>query len=159
MGKDGHHGSWAAKCEELMRKDSRLKLYKHGSANETPMTNSEIKKAVKASAGAHVIVQEGAGRRHFYYVTDECFKKKLKDIQDGTTDGLWKEYKFDPVKLAAEIPKGPMSYIGNTYYSGSYFDNLCERGIIKSWDYETLGGHKEPRRRRSAAERLFGGWL
>jgi hypothetical protein len=151
FGKDGHHGVWLTKCEELMSKFPYLKLKKYGSSDETDLTDKEVQAAVKINKNCHIVQCEpGAGRRrYFYFITDDGYKSLLKDIEAGNKSGRWTEYSFDPAKMASEI-KDPVSMAGNRAWTGSYLDNLKERGIVSSWDYKELGGQKstEPRRSR-----------
>ena len=150
-GSDGHHGTWLQICEKIMKKAPELSLSKYGSDDETILTTKEVKKVVKAQAGCHVVMQEGdprTPRRHFYYITDACYKDLLKLIKNGEKQGQWTEYKFDPAKMAQE-KLNPMNYIGNSYWSGSYFDNLCERGVIEKWGSTRLGGEKTVHHRRT----------
>lgn len=150
-GPDGHHGTWLAKCEELMKKDKTLKLTKYGTSNETQLTNRQVNKALKSLGKLHCIVQEGdprTPRRHFYFCTDKAYKELLKDIKDGMRDGEWAEYEFDEKKMIQEI-KSPMTYVGSRYYKGNYFDNLCERGLIDKYSKKVLGGVKIKHTRRT----------
>ena len=151
-GSDGHHGTWLDKCEELMKKDKSLKLTKYGDTDETPLTKREVNKKIKQHGKTHIVVQEGdprTPRRHFYYCTDEAYKRLLERIKDGSVGGQWTEYEFDPQKIVQEFKNGPMTYVGNSYYSGSFFDNLCERDIINKWRRTVLGGTKTEHHRRS----------
>ena len=160
-GADGHHGTWLDKANQLMKKDSTLKITKYGDTDETKLSTREVNKTLKKQGKTHVVVQEGAehtSRRHFYYCTDECYKRLVKRINDGEVTGQWTEYEFDPSKMVQEFKDGPMEYIGNSYYGGSFFDNLCERGIINKWKRNYLGGHKTEHHRRSRRS-LFGSWF
>jgi hypothetical protein len=143
-----------------MKIDPTLVLTKYGGMDRTQLTDKEVKKVVKERANTHIVVQEGdprTPRRHFYYLSDEGYKNLLKRIKEGTVGGQWTEYKFDPEKLA-QIKIQVMDYVGNTYYRGTYFDNLCERGIISTWDYTRLGGEKTVHHRKKRRS-LFDGWF
>jgi hypothetical protein len=153
-GSDGHHGTWQNKCAELMNKDSSLKLYKYGSTDETELSTREINKKIKTQGNTHVVVQEGdprTPRRHFYYITDKAFNQLKKDIADGTIGGQWSEYEFDRKKFVQDFKNSPRDWISSSspYYTGTYFDDLCERGIIDKWSKKILGGQKTEHHRRS----------
>ena len=104
MGKDGHHGIWLRKCEELTAKFPYLKLTKYGQKDELELEGEEKTAAVEAAKGNHIVLCEpGGGRRkYFYYITDSGFQELKNDIEAGTKSGKWVEYEFDPEKLASE---------------------------------------------------------
>ena len=157
-GSDGHHGTWANKCAELMKKDSTLKLTKYGHTDETPLTTRQVNKKVKDQGKTHVVMQEGdprTPRRHFYYCTDKAYKQMLDDIKNGYLKGQWTEYEFDAAKMVQEMKNGPQNYVGRSYYSGSYFDDLCDRGIINKWRRTNLGGEKTEHHRRTRKHNFF----
>lgn len=152
MGKDGHHGRWLSKCEELMEKFPYLNLKKYGNTDEEELEDDEVKQIVKKNNGCHVVMCEpgNRSRKYFYYITDEGFQKLKSAIEAGDKHGRWTEYEFDPVKMAQE-KLTPVSYAGNSAWRGSYLDNLMERGVVKSWPEKHIGGEKaetQPRRRR-----------
>lgn len=158
-GSDAHHGTWLRKCEELMKIDPTLALTKYGDFDRTQLTDKEVKKVVQARANTHIVVQEGdprTPRRHFYYLSEDAYKNLLKRIEDNSVGGEWTEYKFDPEKLA-QVSIKVMDYAGNSYYTGTFFDNLCERGIISRWDYTKLGGEKTVHHRKKRRS-LFDLW-
>lgn len=156
MGKDGHHGIWLSKCEELMSKFPYLKLNKFGQKDELEASGEEMAAAVKSTEGNHIVLCEPGGGRHkyFYYLTNEGFKRLKKDIEEGNKDGKWVEYKFDPEKLARE-KLSASSYAGNSAYKGSYLENLFERDVVKEWDSVYLGGEKSYGRRSRSRFRLW----
>lgn len=148
MGKDGHHGIWLTKCEELMSEFHYLKLNKFGQKDELEASGEEMAAAIKATQGNHIVLCEPGGGRHkyFYYLTDEGFNNLKKEVEEGNKQGKWVEYKFDPEKLARE-KLTPVSYAGNSAFKGSYLDNLFERDVVKEWDSVYLGGEKSSGRR------------
>lgn len=156
MGKDGHHGIWLTKCEELMSKFPYLKLNKFGQKDELEATGEAKTAAIKATQGNHIVLCEpGGGRRkYFYYLTDEGFNRLKKDVEEGNKQGKWVEYKFDPEKLSRE-KLTPTSYAGNSAFKGSYLDNLFERDVVKEWDSVYLGGEKAYGRRSRSHFRLW----
>ena len=148
MGKDGHHGIWLQKCEELMSKYPYLKLTKFGQTDELEDTGEEKSAAIEATKGNHIVLCEPGGGRHkyFYYIKDSGFQELKKDIEAGIKKGKWVEYEFDPEKLAKE-KLTPVSFAGSSAYKGSYLDDLFERGVVKEWDSKYLGGEKSSGRR------------
>lgn len=156
MGKDGHHGIWLQKCDELTAKFSYLKLTKYGQKDELEDTGEEKEAAIEATKGNHIVLCDPGGGRHkyFYYLTDEGFNKLKKEVEEGNKQGKWVEYKFDPEKLARE-KLTPVSYAGNSAFKGSYLDNLFERDVVKEWDSVYLGGEKSSGRRSRSRFRLW----
>lgn len=148
MGKDGHHGIWLRKCEELTAKFPYLKLTKYGQKDELELEGEEKSAAVEAAKGNHVVLCEpGGGRRkYFYYITDSGFQELKRDIEAGKKSGKWVEYEFDPEKLAKE-KISPVSHAGSSAYKGSYLEDLFERGVVKEWNSKFLGGEKSTARR------------
>ena len=148
MGKDGHHGIWLRKCEELTAKFPYLKLTKYGQKDELELEGEEKTAAVEAAKGNHIVLCEpGGGRRkYFYYITDSGFQELKKDIEAGIKKGKWVEYEFDPEKLAKE-KISPVSHAGSSAYKGSYLDDMFERGVVKEWNSKFLGGEKRAARR------------
>lgn len=148
MGKDGHHGIWLTKCEELTAKFPYLKLTKYGQKDELELEGEEKTAAIEAAKGNHIVLCEPGGGRHkyFYYITDTGFQELKKDIEAGTKSGKWVEYEFDPEKLAKE-KISPVSHAGSSAYKGSYLEDLFERGVVKEWNSKHLGGEKSTARR------------
>lgn len=148
MGKDGHHGIWLTKCEELVEKYPYLKLNKYGQTDEESVSDRELQKTMVVNKDCHIVLCEPGGgrRRYFYYLTDEAFRKLKKDVEAGVKSGKWTEYEFDPEKMARE-KLTPSQVAGNSAFKGSYLDNLFERGVVKEWDYRELGGVKREGRR------------
>ena len=148
MGKDGHHGIWLTKCEDLMSKYPYLKLTKYGQTDELELDGEEKSAAVEATKGNHIVLCEPGGGRHkyFYYITDSGFQELKKDIEAGTKSGKWVEYEFDPEKLAKE-KLTPVSHAGSSAYKGSYLDDLFERDVVIEWKSKYLGGEKREGRR------------
>jgi hypothetical protein len=148
MGKDGHHGTWLSKCEELMAKYPELKLNKFGQMDEEAISDEEKEKTMKVNADCHIVLCEpGGGRRkYFYYITDSGFQELKSEIESGKKSGKWTEYKFDPEKLAKE-KLAPVNHPGSSAWKGSYLEDLFERGVVKEWDYNELGGEKRQGRR------------
>ena len=149
MGKDGHHGIWLRKCEELTAKFPYLKLTKYGQKDELELEGEEKTAAVEAAKGNHIVLCEPGGGRHkyFYYITDSGFQELKKDIEAGIKKGKWVEYEFDPEKLAKE-KISPVSHPGSSAYKGSYLEDLFERGVVKEWNSKFLGGEKSTGRAR-----------
>ena len=148
MGKDGHHGTWLQKCEELTAKFPYLKLTKYGQKDELELEGEEKSAAVEAAKGNHIVLCEpGGGRRkYFYYITDEGFQQLKSEIEAGKRSGRWVEYEFDPEKLAKE-KLTPVSRAGSSCWKGSYLDDLFERDVVKEWNSKHLGGEKSTARR------------
>ena len=148
MGKDGHHGIWLRKCEELTAKFPYLKLTKYGQKDELELEGEEKTAAVEAAKSNHVVLCEpGGGRRkYFYYITDSGFQELKRDIEAGNKSGKWVEYEFDPEKLAKE-KLTPVSHPGSSCWKGSYLEDLFERGVVKEWNSKYLGGEKREGRR------------
>ena len=148
MGKDGHHGIWLNKCEELTSKFPYLKLTKYGQKDELELEGEEKTAAVEAAKGNHIVLCEpGGGRRkYFYYITDSGFQELKRDIETGKKSGKWVEYEFDPEKIAKE-KISPVSHAGSSAYKGSYLEDLFERGVAKEWNSKYLGGEKSTHRR------------
>ena len=148
MGKDGHHGIWLQKCEQLMAKYPYLKLTKFGQTDELELEGKEKSAAIEATKGNHIVLCEpGGGRRkYFYYITDSGFQELKKDIESGTKSGKWVEYEFDPEKLAKE-KLTPVNHPGNSCWKGSYLDDLFERDVVIEWKSKYLGGEKREGRR------------
>lgn len=148
MGKDGHHGIWLRKCEELTAKFPYLKLTKYGQKDELELEGEEKTAAVEAAKSNHVVLCEpGGGRRkYFYYITDSGFQELKSDIEAGKKSGKFVEYEFDPEKLAKE-KISPVSHAGSSAYKGSYLEDLFERGVVKEWNSKYLGGEKREGRR------------
>lgn len=148
MGKDGHHGIWLQKCEELTAKFPYLKLTKYGQRDELELEGDEKTAAVEAAKSNHVVLCEpGGGRRkYFYYITDSGFQELKRDIEAGKKSGKWVEYEFDPEKLAKEKIT-PVSHAGNSAYKGSYLEDLFERDVVIEWKSKYLGGEKREGRR------------
>jgi hypothetical protein len=148
MGKDGHHGIWLTKCEQLMEKYPYLKLTKFGQTDELEVSDEEKDAAVEATKGNHIVLCEPGGGRHkyFYYITDSGFQELKKDIEAGIKKGKWVEYEFDPEKLAKE-KLTPVSHPGSSCWKGSYLDDLFERDVVIEWKSKFLGGEKTSGRR------------
>ena len=148
MGKDGHHGIWLRKCEELTAKFPYLKLTKYGQKDELELEGEEKTAAVEAAKGNHIVLCEpGGGRRkYFYYITDSGFQELKSDIEAGKKSGKWVEYEFDPEKIAKE-KLTPVSHAGSSAYKGSYLEDLFERGVVNEWNSKFLGGEKREGRR------------
>ena len=148
MGKDGHHGIWLTKCDELTAKFPYLKLTKFGQKDELEATGEEKDAAIEATKGNHIVLCEPGGGRHkyFYYITDSGFQELKKDIEAGTKSGKWVEYEFDPEKLAKE-KLTPVSHAGSSAWKGSYLDDLFERDVVIEWKSKYLGGEKRSGRR------------
>jgi len=148
MGKDGHHGIWLQKCEELMSEYPYLKLTKFGQTDELEDTGEEKGAAIEATKGNHIVLCEPGGGRHkyFYYITDSGFQELKKDIEAGIKKGKWVEYEFDPEKLAKE-KLTPVSHPGSSAWKGSYLDDLLDRGVVNEWKSKYLGGEKTSGRR------------
>lgn len=85
MGKDGHHGIWLQKCEELMRKFPYLKLTKFGQTDELEDTGEEKNAAIEATKGNHIVLCEpgNRSRKFFYYITDSGFQELKREIEDA----------------------------------------------------------------------------
>lgn len=149
MGRDGHHGTWLQKCEELTSKFPYLKLTKYGQRDELELEGEEKSAAIEAAKSNHIVLCEpGGGRRkYFYYLTDGGFQELKRDIEAGKKHGKWVEYEFDPEKLARE-KLTPVSHAGNSAFRGSYLEDLFERGVVKAWNSKHLGGEKMAGRRR-----------
>lgn len=152
MGKDGHHGTWMQKCDELTAKFPYLRLTKYGQKDELELEGEEKSAAIEATKGNHIVLCEpGGGRRkYFYYITDSGFQNLKKDIEAGNKSGKWVEYEFDPEKLAKE-KLTPVSLAGRSAYKGSYLEDMFERGVVSEWKSNYLGGEKattQPRHRR-----------
>lgn len=148
MGKDGHHGIWLQKCEELMSKYPYLKLTKYGQTDELEVSDEEKNAAIEATKRNHIVLCEPGGGRHkyFYYITDSGFQELKKDIEAGNKSGKWVEYEFDPEKLAKE-KLTPVSHAGSSCWKGSYLDDLFERDVVIEWKSKYLGGEKSSGRR------------
>lgn len=148
MGKDGHHGIWLQKCDELSAKYPYLKLTKYGQTDELEAEGEEKEAAIEATKGNHIVLCEPGGGRHkyFYYITDSGFQELKKDIEAGTKSGKWVEYEFDPEKLAKE-KLTPVSHAGSSAWKGTYLDDMLERDVVKSWPEKYLGGEKRSGRR------------
>jgi L-rhamnose mutarotase len=148
MGRDGHHGTWLQKCEELTAKFPYLKLTKYGQRDELELDGEEKTAAVEAAKGNHVVLCEPGGGRHkyFYYITDNGFQELKRDIEAGKKSGRWIEYVFDPEKIAKE-KLTPVSHAGNSAYKGSYLEDLIERGVVSQRNSKPLGGEKSTVRR------------
>lgn len=148
MGKDGHHGIWLEKCEELTAQYPYLKLTKFGQTDELEDTGADKKAAIEATKGNHIVLCEpGGGRRkYFYYITDDGFNVLKKEIEAGNKEGKWVEYEFDPEKLAKENLT-PVSNAGRSAWRGSYLDDLFERDVVIEWKSKYLGGEKRSGRR------------
>jgi hypothetical protein len=148
MGKDGHHGIWLQKCEELMSKYPYLKLTKYGQTDELEVSDEEKNAAIEATKRNHIVLCEPGGGRHkyFYYITDSGFQELKKDIEAGNKSGKWVEYEFDPEKLAKE-KLTPVSHAGSSCWKGSYLDDLFERDVVIEWKSKYLGGEKTSGRR------------
>lgn len=135
-GRDGHHGRWLQKAEELNAAHKELSLSKFSSEDQFEVSNSEKKARTAVANKAHVLIRTiyrfSRSKRYFYYVTDEAYQRLRKSMTDGTISGPWHEYDFDPEQMAIEI-KEPDHYVGNHCYKIGYFNDLCERGIIKEW--------------------------
>lgn len=157
MGKDGHHGIWLTKCEELMSKFPYLNLKKYGSKDEIELDDEEVKEVVKKNKNCHIVLCEPGNRKnkYFYYLTDEGFQDLKKNIELGNKPGRWTEYEFDPEKLAQE-KLTPTNYALGSAWRGSYLDNLIERGVVKSWPEKHIGGEKAETKPRS--RRRFSWW-
>ena len=148
MGKDGHHGIWLQKCEELMSEYPYLNLTKFGQTDELEDTGEEKDAAIEATKGNHIVLCEPGGGRHkyFYYITDSGFQELKKDIEAGIKKGKWVEYEFDPEKLAKE-KLTPVNHAGISCWKGSYLDDLFERDVVIEWKSKYLGGEKREGRR------------
>lgn len=148
MGKDGHHGIWLQKCEELMSEYPYLKLTKFGQTDELEDSGEEKDAAIEATKGNHIVLCEPGGGRHkyFYYITDSGFQELKKDIEAGIKSGKWVEYEFDPEKLAKE-KLTPVNHAGSSCWKGSYLDDLFERDVVIEWKSKYLGGEKREGRR------------
>ena len=150
-GKDGHHGKWLAKVEELMAKFPELHISKYGSEVEDEVSDEKKVERASAAATAHVLVRKPNDRknRYFYYVTDEAYKRLLEKIKDGSNTDGWYEYDFDRKKMQERI-KDPMTQIGNQCYRIGYFEQLREDGVIFYWTEKELNRREydyTPRRR------------
>ena len=148
MGRDGHHGTWLQKCEELTSKFPYLKLTKYGQRDELELEGEEKSAAVEAAKGNHIVLCEPGGGRHkyFYYLTDSGFQELKSEIEAGKRAGKWVEYEFDPEKLAKEKVTA-LTSAGKSAYKGSYLDDLIERGVVSKWNSKHLGGEKSTARR------------
>lgn len=148
MGKDGHHGIWLQKCEELMSKYPYLKLTKYGQTDELEVSDEEKNAAIEATKVNHIVLCEPGGGRHkyFYYITDSGFQELKSEIESGKKSGKWVEYEFDPEKLAKE-KLTPVSHAGSSCWKGSYLDDLFERDVVIEWKSKYLGGEKTSGRR------------
>ena len=150
MGKDGHHGIWLQKCEELMSKYPYLKLTKFGQTDELELSDEEKTAAIEATKGNHIVLCEPGGGRHkyFYYIKDSGFQELKKEIEEGKRSGKWVEYEFDPEKLAKEkLTPVSRAWLTSSAYKGSYLDDLFERGVVIEWKSKYLGGEKTSGRR------------
>jgi len=135
-GRDGHHGRWLMKAEELNEAHPELSLSKYSSEDQFDVSDEEKSARTEVANTAHALIRVihrlGRSKRYFYYVTDEAYQKLKQSLADGTSVGPWYEYDFDPEKMAIEI-KDPLRSIGNQCYKIGYFKDLCEKGIIKEW--------------------------
>ncbi len=135
-GRDGHHGRWLMKAEELNAAHSELSLSKYTSEDQFDVSDEEKSARTQVANTAHALIRVihrfGRSKRYFYYVTDEAYQRLKKSLADGTSDSTWYEYDFDAEKMAMEI-KEPLRSIGNQCYKTGYFKDLCEKDIIKEW--------------------------
>lgn len=132
-GRDGHHGTWLAKAEELMTKFPELQITKYATSVEDDVPEETSVKRANAAATAHVLVRKPAYRRSrcFYYVTDAAYKRLIERIKAGSEIDGWYEYDFDRVKMQEHI-KEPMTDIGFRFYKIGYFEQLVEDDVIFS---------------------------
>lgn len=133
-GKDGHHGRWLMKAEELNEAHPELYLGKYSSEDQFNVSDEEKISRTQVASTAHALVRVirhlGRSKRYFYYVTDEAYQKLKESLAYVTSDESWYEYDFDPERMALKI-KYPLSSIGNKCYKIDYFKYLCEIGLIK----------------------------
>lgn len=135
-GKDGHHGRWLRKAEELNAAHPELSLSKYSSEDQFDVSDEEKSARTEVANTAHALIRVirhyGRSKRYFYYVTDEAYQKLKQSLADGSSYDAWYEYEFDAAKMALEI-KEPLRSIGNQCYKIGYFKDLCEKDIIKEW--------------------------
>lgn len=132
-GRDGHHGTWLAKAEELMSKFPELRITKYATSVEDDVPEETMVKRANAAATAHVLVRKPLyiKNRRFYYVTDEAYNHLMERIKAGSEIDGWYEYDFDRDKMQERI-KEPMTNIGFRYYKIGYFEQLVEDDVIFS---------------------------